>query len=482
MPSLRRRSESRHPSAAGAEPQVLDGHPWGNAAAQSELGLARQGLGGGATSFPFADRIAASMGDHDLYGVQAFLGGLAAASCEDLGAEAYAVGDDVAFSGAPDLWTAAHEAAHVIQQRAGIALSGGSGQAGDAHERNADAVADRVVAGRSAADLLPDVSLAAARPAAGVQFYREDVDENGRTVRVSDDGAMQVGVTMEADQDGDGRPDATYGSHDFEAMPDRVEDWNDRLDDVDSVVVLHEGAEDADGRAKIEAENEETKTQGDDMEIWADCGRSGRDVMGAGEGTGGGDMEAVYFKERSTTAFEDFTDWLGLTEYNGIVNEERYTSASKSPEAMKKQMLADLLGCSEDDAIANYEAMSEADRDAFDRKAQINRYAMPEVGEGFTMSSGGNSLPVANDADRSHDSDRDGFVDQWNFHWGGVVARSGGDVVTLENYATGVPNEQNSAWEHQMYGSKDGQSFHDYHKATKQHGDAPITMRVREAD
>jgi hypothetical protein len=60
----------------------------------------------------------------------------------------------VAFADTPDLHTAAHEAAHVVQQRSGVHLKAGVGEVGDSYERNADAVADRVVAGDSAQDLL----------------------------------------------------------------------------------------------------------------------------------------------------------------------------------------------------------------------------------------------------------------------------------------------------------------------------------------
>ena len=59
-----------------------------------------------------------------------------------------------AFKAPPDLWLAAHEAAHVVQQRGGVSLSGGVGRAGDPYERQADTVADRVVSGRPAHDLL----------------------------------------------------------------------------------------------------------------------------------------------------------------------------------------------------------------------------------------------------------------------------------------------------------------------------------------
>lgn len=72
-----------------------------------------------------------------------------------MGAEAFATGNHVAFASPPDLHTAAHEAAHVVQQRAGVHLKGGVGEIGDTYERNADEVADRVVQGQSAHDLLP---------------------------------------------------------------------------------------------------------------------------------------------------------------------------------------------------------------------------------------------------------------------------------------------------------------------------------------
>ncbi|MEZ4367580.1 MAG: DUF4157 domain-containing protein [Kofleriaceae bacterium] len=92
----------------------------------------------------------AAFGRHDLGGVSAHVGGAAATASAALGARAYAHGDAVAFASAPDLHTAAHEAAHVIQQRGGVQLKGDVGQAGDAYEAHADQVADLVVAGRSA--------------------------------------------------------------------------------------------------------------------------------------------------------------------------------------------------------------------------------------------------------------------------------------------------------------------------------------------
>ncbi len=87
-------------------------------------------------------------------------------STANIGAEAFATGEHVAFATRPSLFVAAHEAAHVVQQRGGVQLFGGLGKAGDRHERHADAVATNVVAGKSAEPLLDQYS---GQPGAGVQ-------------------------------------------------------------------------------------------------------------------------------------------------------------------------------------------------------------------------------------------------------------------------------------------------------------------------
>jgi hypothetical protein len=116
---------------------------------------AARGLEGPSTSLPFLDQIQKSFGpDHDVSSVKAHVGGAASEASASMGASAYATGNNVAFGSSPDLHTAAHEAAHVVQQAHGVNLYGGVGEAGDSYERNADAVADRVVAGAPAADLL----------------------------------------------------------------------------------------------------------------------------------------------------------------------------------------------------------------------------------------------------------------------------------------------------------------------------------------
>jgi len=116
--------------------------------------VARRGLEGEGDTFPFVEQIQEAFGGYDLGSVRAHMDALAIEGARELRAEAYASGEQVAFAQAPDLHTAAHEAAHVVQQRAGVSLAGGVGQAGDRYERHADQVADAVVSGRSAEGLL----------------------------------------------------------------------------------------------------------------------------------------------------------------------------------------------------------------------------------------------------------------------------------------------------------------------------------------
>ncbi|HWN71006.1 MAG TPA: DUF4157 domain-containing protein [Haliangium sp.] len=86
---------------------------------------AAAGVSGTGSPLPHLDRIQSAFGDHDVSNVRAHVGGDARHASERMGAEAYATGDHVAFRSQPDLHTAAHEAAHVVQQRAGVQLDNG---------------------------------------------------------------------------------------------------------------------------------------------------------------------------------------------------------------------------------------------------------------------------------------------------------------------------------------------------------------------
>lgn len=106
------------------------------------------------SALPHAAAIQRSFGRHDVSSIQAHVGDAAAAAAAEMRADAYTMGNHVVLGRRTDLFTAAHESAHAIQQRGGVQLPGGVGAVGDAHERHAGAVAARVAAGASAEPLL----------------------------------------------------------------------------------------------------------------------------------------------------------------------------------------------------------------------------------------------------------------------------------------------------------------------------------------
>jgi hypothetical protein len=142
---------------------------------------AAHGVTAPSQELPYRDRIQAAFGRHDISGVRAHIGGAAAEGAAAMGAAAYATGNRVAFASTPDLHTAAHEAAHVVQQAGGgVQLKGGVGTAGDAYERHADAIADCVVRGTSAEALLDEHAGAGMSGGRGVQHrWVQRWDQNG---------------------------------------------------------------------------------------------------------------------------------------------------------------------------------------------------------------------------------------------------------------------------------------------------------------
>ncbi|MEO8551264.1 MAG: DUF4157 domain-containing protein, partial [Kofleriaceae bacterium] len=155
--------------------------------------IARAGTAGSGGALPHHAAIQRAFGRHDVSGVRAHVGGAAAESSAALGATAFAHGDAIAFASSPDLHTAAHEAAHVVQQRAGVSVAGGiDGGASDQHEKHADAVADKVVAGESAETLLDQLTKHAASAEAGVQRKMAGTDAISREMTSKDKAAEML--------------------------------------------------------------------------------------------------------------------------------------------------------------------------------------------------------------------------------------------------------------------------------------------------
>ena len=147
---------------------------------------AASGIQGSAQSLPHIEAIQHSFGRHDVSGIQSYQGSAAKDANQKMGSLAYATGNSIAFKNAPDLHTAAHEAAHIVQQRGGVTgLNNGVGKVGDSYEVHADAVADRVVQGRSAEELLSQ----SPGGRTGLQFKRstDDIQFKVDTVQFEDD-------------------------------------------------------------------------------------------------------------------------------------------------------------------------------------------------------------------------------------------------------------------------------------------------------
>ena len=153
-PSAPVSSVSRTSLVYGAPQFELARIPVARPSSAATTRVASEGVASARQSLPHLSRIQASFGHHDLRSVRAAVGGAGATAATELGARAFTKGQRIAFREAPDLHLAAHEAAHVVQQRGGVQLKDGVGREGDRYEREADAVADLVVQGRSAETLL----------------------------------------------------------------------------------------------------------------------------------------------------------------------------------------------------------------------------------------------------------------------------------------------------------------------------------------
>jgi hypothetical protein len=121
------------------------------------------------------------------------------------------------------------------------------------------------------------------------------------------------------------------------------------------------------------------------------------------------------------------------------------------------------------------------------RDLGINEFASPKIGDSFVTKSVAGADP---DSQRVTDI-RSGksFVPVWSFHFAGVVAKSGDDVVTLENYARvdedknlhgATPQHQHDPrWFFQMYSVKNAkQTFHQAQIASGGFAN-PMTMALR---
>lgn len=423
-----------------------------------------------------------------------------------IGAKAYAQGNEVHF--APGQFNPesekgqeliGHELAHVVQQREGKVEptkkmgKGMSVNDDPALENEADMMGAKAAKGMAGSSGDSSGNTNVSTPV--VQGFFEE-DRAGETWSQSDD--MSLAVKQ------------GYPNHELYAKKGKVAESNRKLKAVTSGVELKEtGATDtftktgsgygpydwfaeSENLVKVEVKNKTNSTEGDNMDLWADCGKSNGVVVGSD------DREAVYnnpsgIESRaggspSGMKLEIMKEWITDKHASATGAEKaamgKTIADAQSYEAMLPGILAEYKKAKEADKkpiakkyfaymdkIAEvyweyYNNLSESERDTIDQQIGINKYANPEVGQGFTTSSGGDPVPG---------------VSTWNFHWGGVVMESNdkSDKIVLENYAVGDASVENQKWEFAMYGTKKkGQSFHEVHKDTNQHGESPTTMKI----
>ncbi len=416
-------------------------------------------------------------------------------------AKAYAQGTDI-HVGPGNEQHLPHEAWHVVQQKQGrvqptVQAKGLPVNDDQGLEKEADVMGDKAVQmkcnpctiGQSTTEANSTDLTNQPIQNKVIQGYFSATGSKG-TYRVSDDKTVAV-------REG-------YPNHLLYAKPGKVATANSELQAVGSGIELEQtgGKEitvDSVTLKQVLPKNKQNATSGDNMDLWADCGESSGVVVGGTNRTAL-HKDAMTGKMSKTSATSPalmkaeimqklLSKWLTMSSTTETDKKEIQASLDKA--TLKKQemnkALSDYHGTSDTTAkeaflevywdkateygeimMSCYNTRSEDKRDEIDKYLKINRYANPEVGQGYTMSSGG--------------EDYSG-VSTWNFHWGGVVMKSDDktDNVTLENYAVGDPEVENKKWDFAMYGtSKKGQTFHEQHHDTKQHGKTPTTMVIKE--
>jgi len=245
---------------------------------------------------------------------------------------------------------------------------------------------------------------------------------------------------------------------------------------------------------KVMPQNMMNGTSGEDMKLYADCGRASSMIMGSlSRHANYTDMEG---NDRKTGTHGD-PMYMKYEIFDGVFNHLKNDAEYKDDKRIQRYVtryfkykqdafdLKDQLDAATDEktinrlrkkvdiawnrALDTYHLLPQKSREKFDADLGINKHANPNVGEGYAISSGGPDF-----GGMQHNT--------WNFHWGGVVMKSsdGKDNITLENFSVGNWEAQNDKWSFSMYGPAEekGQTFHEKMYKTRTLGTKPTTMGV----
>lgn len=438
----------------------------------------------------------------DLSDVRVFYGSHEPAT---IGAAAFARGSDIHVGHGYEKHLA-HEAWHVVQQRQGRVRSnsvraGVSVNTDRRLEREADRMGSRAMGqGQNLHYETTGTTLGGTRTAGAgtgvTQCYSlltadawpgkgkgPKRQKTGYPFRVSNDGKLAVFA------------ESLYGSHHCYALESQITGAAKTLEqqgsglsmtaDKSDAITTSSGDKDKQTLYRVVPENKIISYggKGDDMQWVSDCGKSAHSVMMGNEK---GSSKAVYnraniqkewiFKIKSfskglvkETSPEKYGDTFS---YYSDKHKRRVDLGS--PQKHISAIFTDISNDTFEKAWKGYLSLSDKLRDDFDRIVGLNQYATPEVGESYVI--------IAN-----QDEYASGKQAGWNYHWGAVVLKSGGDTVTFENFADPMKYTSND-WGFQMYGSEKGQTFHDDQKKRKmshrgklfdEYGPNPTTLRIR---
>jgi len=355
----------------------------------------------------------------------------AADSARAINALAYTVGNDVVFGAgqysphaSQSRKLLAHELAHVVQQRGG----GGTPSEGSMP------VIQRFTA-FTAADQAAGKSLGWIHPGSA-------------NLRVADSGLLAV----EDNGWGAGKSKRAW------ALPANIAQANKILSAQSSRVKLVSKGGGISGQVpvspklsfKLDEIEPVNAATGAPLELARDCGSACKQITGSTPT----EKDVAVLKSGKSEKYTTAKDYHG---------DDPTTPEEWSEEVFKMEFGA---GLTRSEAYAKYDALSDKDKKKFDEKYGINKFAVPKIGQGLTVST---------------EKDMPGFarfpgMGTWNFHYAATVLQSGPDYVTLENAAGWKPDD----WIFFMYGpAAKAQTFHEFHGATQTHGTKWTTMVVQ---
>ena len=212
----------------------------------------------------------------------------------------------------------------------------------------------------------------------------------------------------------------------------------------------------ADGLAKKATDIMARRDEGDPnrMVLFTQCIEAAVAVMGEKRGNGNG-LSASYTDEkgaaRSTTPAYSTDSSLFQGMADKIYNSLRAAILAKGGEPTGTE------------GRDFYNAQPDPEKQRMDKESGINTGANPAVGEAYTV------LP-------------DPTASKCCYHWAGVVAKDGGDNVTIEN-ARWVGTDMDRGWFFGMYGTQESeQSFHTYQSKTRtdyNYGDKSTRLTIK---